>query len=242
MATRKPNGVAESNYSDSNDSGEHSTTIAGDEVSDGGQQQEERINGFSTADPRTIHKGGSASANSRGGGRKLTAAQRRKRRSEAGHRAAETRRQRESEAATGANRPAKEKDPNRLKGLETLLLSVHTIGSALVSVPELALDPKEAHVLAEGIENVLQFYDFVPDPKLMAWVNLTSSASLIYGTRMKAYANRLKAERRKRLEASPSPATATASNTTRNEGTLGTPANSAILQSHLSTPPVQEAA
>ena len=100
---------------------------------------------------------------------------------------------------------AKEKKtPVHLAGLESLLLSVHAMGAAILKVPELTIDPKEAHVLAEAASNVMQFYPYALDEKTTAWVNLGMVAAGVYGTRALAFHNRMRQERIPKI--SPPPA------------------------------------
>ena len=79
------------------------------------------------------------------------------------------------------------------------------MGSAILKIPELALDAKEAHALAEAASNVLKYYPIALDEKTSAWVNLGMVGMGIYGTRALAFHNRLKSERLRRLTPAPGP-------------------------------------
>lgn len=67
--------------------------------------------------------------------------------------------------------------------LEALLLSVHFMGAALLSVPELELDEDESKKLAKSIRNVAKHYSVSIDAKKMAMFELASTVVAIYGTR-----------------------------------------------------------
>lgn len=122
------------------------------------------------------------------------------------------------------------------------------MGAAILGIPELALDPKEAHSLAEAVSNVAQFYDIPADPKTVAWINLGMCGMTIYGTRALAYSNRLKLESRGKLaappnappapQARPAPTGAVADRGQAPRPNGATPATPAsVLQSHLSMAP-----
>lgn len=100
----------------------------------------------------------------------------------------------------GTKNAPKEKASN-LAGLESLLLSVHVMGSTLLKIPELAIDQKEAKLLADAIQGVAEHYPMVIDPKYAAIANLVMVGIGIYGTRVFAYSNRIKREKSRNLEA-----------------------------------------
>jgi hypothetical protein len=72
---------------------------------------------------------------------------------------------------------------NIAENLERLLLSVHTMGSAFFSCPELELDPEEAKSLARAIREVAKHYPITLDPKRLALIELGTVCAMIYGTR-----------------------------------------------------------
>lgn len=55
---------------------------------------------------------------------------------------------------------------------------------------ELAIDNQEAHLLADAAADVAKHYDFLPDPRTQAWLNLAMVAGAIYGPRVWAISAR----------------------------------------------------
>ncbi len=85
--------------------------------------------------------------------------------------------------------------------LESLLLSVHFGLSAVLSVPEMALDGDEATKLASAAEKVSRHYDVPGLPeKMIDWSNLLIVMAMVYGPRFAAIRMR-KAEERKAAKA-----------------------------------------
>ena len=70
------------------------------------------------------------------------------------------------------------------------------MGSAILQVPELALDETEAKKLALAIEGVNEQYKIALDPKKAAWIDLVQVAGVIYGPRAVAFYIRKKAQAR----------------------------------------------
>lgn len=70
-----------------------------------------------------------------------------------------------------------------LAGIETILLSMHHMLAAATSTPELMLDEKEGKAMADAIAEVSKHYPMTIDPKTLAWINLASCATMIYGPR-----------------------------------------------------------
>ena len=54
---------------------------------------------------------------------------------------------------------------------------------------------EQAAKLAEALRNIAQYYNFAPDPRVMAWVQLLSVAAVIYGPRIVMVAQHSKAQR-----------------------------------------------
>ena len=61
--------------------------------------------------------------------------------------------------------------------------------------PEIALDQKEAKLIAEAVANVGEHYDLTMDPKTGAWVNLFMVVGGLYGPRFFAFRSRRLAEK-----------------------------------------------
>lgn len=57
------------------------------------------------------------------------------------------------------------------------------MGAAFFAIPEIAIDETEARALADATAEVAKHYDFLPDPKTQAWLNLAIIAGGIYGMR-----------------------------------------------------------
>lgn len=78
-------------------------------------------------------------------------------------------------------------------------MAVHEMGAALLKIEELELGEDEAEKLEEKIKKVASFYGNagIP-PKVVAWVELGAVCTMVYGTRIKAYNNRMKKERMNR--------------------------------------------
>ena len=69
------------------------------------------------------------------------------------------------------------------------------MAALLLRMPELVISRDEAAKLAEALRNIAQYYNFAPDPRVMAWVQLLSVAAVIYGPRIVMAAQRSKAQR-----------------------------------------------
>jgi hypothetical protein len=79
------------------------------------------------------------------------------------------------------------------------------MGAAILSVPELNLEPSEAKPLAAAIARVAAFYPQEINPKLLAWFNLSAVAGGLYAPRWFALRNRLRREALPRVVAAPTP-------------------------------------
>ena len=77
-----------------------------------------------------------------------------------------------------------------VEGIESMLLSVHMMGAALLKTPELNLEKSEATRLATAMHRVAEFYELEAAAKTVAWVNLLSSAGSIYLPLFIALSNR----------------------------------------------------
>ncbi len=88
-----------------------------------------------------------------------------------------------SKTKTASQSAPRQKAPLHLAGIETILLSCHSMLAAIVQAPELELAEAEAKALARGIETVAKHYPVELSPKRLAWGNLTLVAGSIYGPR-----------------------------------------------------------
>ncbi len=102
-----------------------------------------------------------------------------------------------SPRGTGA-KTATEKSTVSVRGIEKLLYSIHQMGAAMLSAPELELDEKESRDLANAIRDVQEHYSVSISPKAEAWANLAVVAVGLYGTRAVAIASRVSGERAER--------------------------------------------
>lgn len=66
------------------------------------------------------------------------------------------------------------------------------MGASFFKAPELKLDQEEAHLLAVTSAKVAELYDFVPDPRMQAWVAFGGALAAVYGPRIVAVSNRKK--------------------------------------------------
>lgn len=67
-------------------------------------------------------------------------------------------------------------------------------------IDELKLSAEESKQLAEALAEVNSHYNVAVDPKVMAWVGLTTTAVSIYGPRVASYKIRSSFEEKKRKE------------------------------------------
>jgi len=87
---------------------------------------------------------------------------------------------------------AASRSPISVSGIEAILLSVHAVAATSLRIPELDLDKSEAAHLAEAVAEVARHYPTTIDPRVMAWVNLTMVAGMVYGPRFYAIRARAK--------------------------------------------------
>lgn len=79
---------------------------------------------------------------------------------------------------------AEEKTPsNLIANLESILLSIHFMGAALLKTPELELSEVEAKKLSDALKNVAKHYTVNLDPKKLALVELSTTMVGVYGPR-----------------------------------------------------------
>jgi hypothetical protein len=85
--------------------------------------------------------------------------------------------------------------------LEALLIAVHLGLAKVANVPELALDPSEATLLAKSTADVAKYYPVVAsalDGRIMDHIAFFGTLSMIYGTHIMAYNARTAKEARER--------------------------------------------
>lgn len=87
---------------------------------------------------------------------------------------------------------------NIAENLERLLLSVHTMGAAFLSCPELELDESEAQKIASAVRGVAKHYSVTMDAKKLAMVELSTVLAMVYGTRGVAIYRRVTAESKRK--------------------------------------------
>lgn len=76
-------------------------------------------------------------------------------------------------------------------------------------IPELEMEPSEALQMANALKGVADQYDVKPTEKSLAWINLATAASMVYGTRIFAYRMRKMGERAETAKPTQSGATVT---------------------------------
>lgn len=87
-------------------------------------------------------------------------------------------------------------------GISSVLFSLHAMAASFVKVEELAIDKKEADMLASAINDVQKFYDVQASAEVLLWVNVFGVAAAVYGPRIAAVMMRKRAEK----ESKPRPA------------------------------------
>lgn len=83
-------------------------------------------------------------------------------------------------------------------GIEQILFSIHMMMAGAIKVPELSLTADESKQLANAIAEVNQHYNIAIDPKVMAWVGLSTTCVSIYAPRIAAYKIREGFDKQKR--------------------------------------------
>lgn len=74
----------------------------------------------------------------------------------------------------------------------TQLKFAHDMAAVLLKSPELSISENDAKLLAKGCQAVLAQYSFNPNPKVMAWLQLSAAAGMIYGPRVAMIMDRRK--------------------------------------------------
>lgn len=93
-----------------------------------------------------------------------------------------------------------------IDSITAVLFSLHEMAAGLTKMPELEITQNDAQKIALSVERVRAFYPTNFNPKVMAWVNLGTTLSGIYGIQFMAVRNRFRREAAKaRLHTMPSP-------------------------------------
>lgn len=83
-------------------------------------------------------------------------------------------------------------------GIEQILFSIHMMMAGAIKVPELSLTQDESKQLANAIAEVNSHYNIAIDPKVMAWIGLSTTCVSIYAPRIAAYKIREGFEKKQR--------------------------------------------
>jgi hypothetical protein len=72
--------------------------------------------------------------------------------------------------------------------LQKILISMHTMGAALLAMPELEIDEDEAKLLADATANLAREYNItaILTPKAQAGIDFGIAVTTVYGTRLLA--------------------------------------------------------
>jgi|SRR6185312_4326694 len=95
-------------------------------------------------------------------------------------------------------RPRKERVELDQASVSRQLYGSHMMVGTMLGMPELFLTQKEADSMAEALVGFSREYDFEPDPKLMASINLIATAGLVYVPKVIAIAKRVKETKRQK--------------------------------------------
>lgn len=87
---------------------------------------------------------------------------------------------------------ASKKTPLSAEKLARQLQGVHLIAAAALG-PEMAIDEKEAEMLAESVVTLAKEYDIVPSGKAVAWTGFVTTVLMVYGPRMPVVMSKIKA-------------------------------------------------
>lgn len=116
-----------------------------------------------------------------------------------GRPAGTTRKSNSGNSGSSRNSTAKSQAKNSgTIGIEQILYSIHMMMAGATKIEELKLSPEEAKQLANAVAEVNSHYNVAIDPKVMAWVGLTTTCVSIYAPRMASYKIRSSFEEKKR--------------------------------------------
>lgn len=86
----------------------------------------------------------------------------------------------EQKEAVKPKKTRKPKQVTDVKSFTNILVVAHAIAATTLKQPVLQLEEQEAQELSEAICKLLDQYDFTPNPKAAALINLVFVASMIY--------------------------------------------------------------
>lgn len=89
---------------------------------------------------------------------------------------------------------------NSINTLSQTLLIMHQGLANFMKFEDMALSEDESKALAMATVNVMDQFDFVPDPKITAVVGLVTTATTIYGPRIYLYKQHKEKERKERKQ------------------------------------------
>lgn len=116
-----------------------------------------------------------------------------------GRPAGTTRKSNSGNSGSSRNSTAKSQAKNSGNiGIEQILYSIHMMMAGATKIEELKLSPEEAKQLANAVAEVNSHYNVAIDPKVMAWVGLTTTCVSIYAPRVASYKIRSSFEEKKR--------------------------------------------
>lgn len=102
---------------------------------------------------------------------------------------------------TESRKTATNKNANLAASLDSLsgvLVILHAGIAAATKTPEIELDEDESKQLAKAVSNVMDQFDFAPDPKVTAIVGLVTTAGVIYAPKIVLIRARNAAEKAER--------------------------------------------
>lgn len=148
---------------------------------DGNENPNDNVNGHPAVDPATAFGDGNASGDGD---------------SNNGGTGEPPRRKRGRPPGSKSRRSGETQDKIDLSGLESILLSIHTMLHAMTQAPEWALEPAEAKSLADATSRVARHYEIAGlDQKTVDWGNLFVALGSVYGSRVFAFRLRKQGER-----------------------------------------------
>ena len=102
------------------------------------------------------------------------------------------------EAPARRGRPRKQVLEYDAESLAKQIKGGHFLIASVSGLPELIVDDKESKELAEAVIIFSREYDFTPDPKIMAIIQLAATMGFVYVPRVFAIAARMRAAKQSR--------------------------------------------